>query len=216
MNELDLAALRQEYAAAELNEADAPLEPWPLFARWLHEAVTAEVVEPNAMTLATVDEHGRPDARVVLLKGWDPRGLVFFSNYRSAKGQALARHPEAALVLWWGPLERQVRARGPVTRVSSEESDAYFASRPEGSRFGAAASPQSEVVADRAVLAAALERLRAAHPSGDVPRPEHWGGYRVAVRELEFWQGRRSRLHDRLRYRAQPNGGGWTRERLAP
>lgn len=197
-----------------LDVSDLAPEPIGQLRAWLQTALDADVPEPTAMTLATVDERGRPSARTVLLKGLDERGLVFYTSYRSRKGRELAANPHAAIVLLWAPLQRQVRVRGPVSRTSAEESDAYFATRPPGSRLSAVASPQSEVIPDRATLEARVAQARARHPD-TVPRPEHWGGYRVAVAEAEFWQARPDRLHDRLRYSPTPDGG-WRIERLAP
>jgi pyridoxamine 5'-phosphate oxidase len=208
------ADLRRDYARAGLSEADAADDPIAQFTRWFDEALAAGLPEPNAMTLATATPDGRPSARVVLLKGFDERGFVFFTNRHSRKGRELAANPHAALAFFWPELERQVRVEGAVTPAGEAESDAYFASRPLGSRLGAWASPQSEVIAGRDVLDRAVEEL-AARFGGDVPRPPHWGGYRVSPDAVEFWQGRPSRLHDRLRYARRPDGG-WLRERLAP
>jgi pyridoxamine 5'-phosphate oxidase len=208
------ADLRRDYARAGLSEADAADDPLAQFERWFGEALAAGLPEPNAMTLATATPDGRPSARVVLLKGFDARGFVFFTNRHSRKGRELAANPHAALAFFWPELERQVRVEGVVTPTSDDESDAYFASRPLASRLGAWASPQSEVIAGRDVLDHNLAEL-AARFGGDVPRPPHWGGYRVGPDAVEFWQGRPSRLHDRLRYARRPEGG-WLRERLAP
>jgi pyridoxamine 5'-phosphate oxidase len=213
---VNIADLRREYQRAALTETEVDPDPIRQFDRWLKEAIAAGLPEPTAMTLATVDGEGRPDARIVLLKGAGPGGFVFFTNYGSRKGEELARHPAATLLFHWVALERQVRIEGTVTKVSPEESDAYFASRPHAARLGAWASPQSRVIPDRAWLeravVAAGERFA---PLGEaVPRPPHWGGYRVAPESIEFWQGRASRLHDRLRYRSE--GSLWRIERLAP
>ena len=210
----DLADLRREYGRRGLSEADVAPDPVAQLGRWLDEAVAAKCLEPNALTVATVAPDGRPRARVVLLKGLDARGLVFYTNAESAKGQELAANPDVALVLHWPELERQVRATGRAAPVPAEEADAYFASRPLGSRLGAWASPQSEVVPDRAALEARLAEATARFPDGEVPRPPHWGGYRVTPETVEFWQGRPNRRHDRLRYRRAE--GAWLRERLAP
>lgn len=213
---VNIADLRREYHRATLTEANVDPDPLRQFDRWLSEAIRAELPEPTAMTLATVDADARPGARIVLLKGVDADGLVFYTNYDSRKGRELAARPEAVLLFHWVELERQVRIEGSVSKVAPAESDAYFATRPLPSRIGAWASPQSSVIPDRAWLerefAAAEQRLAATAP--EVPRPAHWGGYRVAPASLEFWQGRSSRLHDRIRYRR--DGVHWRIERLAP
>ena len=210
----DLAQIRRDYARADLSESAAAADPFEQFRRWFDEALRAELDDPNAMTLATVGADGQPAARIVLLKEVDGRGFVFFTNYESRKGRDLAAHPRAALVFWWAPLERQVRVEGAVERVDAALSDRYFASRPRESRLGAWASDQSRPIANRAVLEERMEALEARYPGDDVPRPPHWGGYRVVPTRIEFWQGRQSRLHDRLQY--TPSDGGWRRERLAP
>ncbi len=211
---MDPSAMRLSYERDSLDEASAAGEPLPQFTAWFHQAVAAGVAEPNAMTVATVGPDGRPSTRIVLLKGFDERGLVFYTNYRSRKGRELAAHPFAALQFHWVELERVVRVEGRGERTTPAESDAYFASRPAGSRIGAWASPQSEVIANREVLAANAAAASARY-GDDPPRPGHWGGYRVLPEVWEFWQGRTSRLHDRLRYRLLPDGS-WVRERLAP
>lgn len=210
----DLARLRRSYERAELDETHSASTPLVQFEHWLHEAVTSEVAEPTAMTLATVGAGGRPSTRVVLLKGCDARGLVFYTNYRSRKARELASNPQAALQFFWPELERVVRIEGRIGMTSAEESDAYFSTRPLDSRIGAWASPQSEVIPSRAVLVAEAAKYGARYLL-DPPRPPHWGGYRLVPDTFEFWQGRRSRLHDRLRYALQPDGQ-WLRERLAP
>lgn len=209
-----LADLRKSYELAELDESEASNEPLELFANWLDQALTAEVPEPNAMTVATVGADGRPSTRIVLIKGFDAHGLVWYTNYESRKGRELAEHPFAALQFHWVELERVVRIEGPVTRTTDEESDAYFKSRPLDSRLGAWASPQSQVIGSRAVLVANAAKT-AAHYGLHPPRPPHWGGYRLKPERWEFWQGRKSRLHDRLLYTHQDNGQ-WLKQRLAP
>ena len=211
MNEL--ASLRKSYERAALDEASSLADPIAQFELWLKQALDAKLPEPNAMTLATVGADGRPSTRVVLIKGVDARGLVWYTNYGSRKGQELALHPHAALQFHWVELERVVRIEGTVSQVSAEESDAYFASRPLDSRIGAWASPQSQPIASRSVLVANAAKYSAQFLLNP-PRPPHWGGYRLHPDRFEFWQGRPSRLHDRLRYRLQH--GTWLRDRLAP
>ncbi|AWN39228.1 pyridoxamine 5'-phosphate oxidase [Methylobacterium radiodurans] len=189
-------------------------DPFALFAAWMKEAEAAEPEDPNAMALATADSGGLPDVRIVLLKGFDARGFVFYTNTQSTKGEELAQNPQAALVLHWKSLRRQVRARGPVTPVTAAEADAYFASRHPQSRLGAHASRQSRPLADRATLMAEVADLAARYENGPVPRPEHWTGFRIAPLTLEFWQNGEYRLHDRVRFTR--DGAGWTRSRLYP
>ena len=210
----DIAALRKSYERAELDEASTEADPMAQFSRWFSEALKSQLPEPNAMTLATVGENGRPSTRVVLIKAFDARGITWYTNYESRKARELAANPFAALQFHWAELERVVRIEGRVERTSAAESDEYFASRPLDSRIGAWASPQSQVIESRGVLMANVARCAAKfmlHP----PRPPHWGGFRLAPDAWEFWQGRKSRLHDRLRYR-RLDDGTWLRERLAP
>lgn len=208
-----LSEFRKSYELGELYEAQAGDGPLDLFNRWMDEAIAHDVSEPTAMTLATVGDNGRPSTRVVLLKGCDERGLVWFTNYDSRKGRELAHQPFAALQFHWVEMERVVRIEGRVEKTSAEESDDYFHSRPLDSRLGAWASPQSQVISSRAVLVANAAKAAARHGLNP-DRPPHWGGYRLVPDRFEFWQGRRSRLHDRLVFRAE--AGGWQRERLAP
>jgi len=210
---LDAAHLRQNYDKGALNETGVDADPFKQFAAWFEAAHGGELLEPNAMALSTVDAAGRPSSRMVLLKGVDHGGFVFFTNYESKKGQDLAANPWASLLFWWDRLHRQVRVEGRVERVADAESESYFHSRPYGSRIGAAASPQSRPIASRAELEARFAALEAEHPD-NLPRPAHWGGFRVLPERFEFWQGRESRLHDRLVY--LPKGEGWRIERLAP
>jgi len=210
-----VARLRKEYTRAGLRESDADPDPIEQFRRWFDETLAADLHEPNAMTLAAAAPDGRPSARIVLLKGFDERGFVFYTNYEGRKSQELEANPYAALVFYWGELERQVRIEGRVSRVSEEESDAYFAGRPRGSQLGAWVSEQSRPVRDRGSLEERLRELEAEYEGREVPRPPFWGGYRVEPEIIEFWQGRENRLHDRLRYR-RSESGGWERERLQP
>ncbi|WP_428417462.1 pyridoxamine 5'-phosphate oxidase [Methylibium sp.] len=210
----DIADLRKSYEQDELDEAHSAADPLQQFEQWLDQALKAELPEPNAMTLATVGADGRPSTRVVLIKGCDARGIVWYTNYESRKGRELAAHPFAALQFHWVDLERVVRIEGRVEKLSDAESDAYYRSRPLDSRLGAWASPQSQVIASRAVLVANAAKYGAQFLLNP-PRPPHWGGFRLLPDRWEFWQGRKSRLHDRLRYTQQATGG-WLRERLAP
>ena len=208
-----IAQLRKNYTFGQLSETDVPGNPLPLFKLWFDQAVRAECPEPNSMTLATADKAGNPSARIVLLKGADENGFSFFTNYESQKGKDLAVRPQAALLFHWHELERQVRIQGVVERVSAAESDEYFHSRPSASRIGAWASPQSLAIPNREFLEEAEKQFKAEF--GDTPpRPEHWGGYRLRPTEVEFWQGRPSRLHDRIHYKL--DGSTWQINRLAP
>jgi pyridoxamine 5'-phosphate oxidase len=208
-----LDELRKEYSRATLDEGEVDPDPFVQFGLWMEEAIRAQALEPTAMTLSTVDARGRPSGRIVLLKGADTRGFVFFTNYDSRKGRDLAAHPAAGLTFLWKELERQVRIDGRVEKVSAAESQAYYDTRPLGSRIGAWASPQSDVIRDRAWLEKRWDELGRQH-GDNPPRPSHWGGYRVLPDHFEFWQGRRSRLHDRIAYDLE--GQAWKVSRLAP
>lgn len=209
-----IADLRREYARARLDERDVSHDPMVEFARWFAETQEAQLPEPNAMTLATATPDGAPSARIVLLKAFDERGFVFFTDYRSRKGGELETNPRAALVFYWGELERQVRIAGRVSRTSLEESDAYFRTRPLGSRLGAWVSHQSRAIPSRRALEEDLRAVERRFADGEVPLPPHWGGYRVDPEEIEFWQGRPNRLHDRIQYTRRERG--WKIERLSP
>ena len=211
---MSVADMRREYLKTALTEADAPADPLALFERWFADAARAEVRDANAMTLASADPSGAPSARIVLLKGVDERGFVFYTDYRSRKARELEANPHAALLFYWPELERQVRVTGPVSRVSRSETDAYFSTRPRGSQIGAWASEQSSAIARRSTLDDAVAEVERRFAGADVPAPGHWGGYRVTPESVEFWQGRENRLHDRLRY--VRDGEGWQLERLAP
>jgi pyridoxamine 5'-phosphate oxidase len=207
--------MHSEDVRAGLVEADVDPDPVVQFGRWFDDAKAADLVEPSAMTLATASAEGVPSARMVLLRGVDQRGFVFYTNYESRKAAELAANPRAALVFWWGELQRQIRVEGPVERTSQQESAAYFRTRPLGSRLSAWASPQSRVIPGRAVLDERVADLAAGHPDGDIPLPPFWGGYRLVPEVVELWQGRPNRLHDRLRY-TRAADGRWRIERLAP
>ncbi len=212
---MSLADLRRDYTALGLTEADAGDDPLDLFRRWFAQALGVAPEDANAMTLATANAAGRPSARIVLLKGCDERGLSFFTNYDSRKGHELAENPYAALTFFWPALDRQVRVEGRVERTSRAESEEYFHSRPRGSRIGAWASAQSRPITEREELERTVEQLEARYATAEIPCPEHWGGFRLLPETWELWQGRPSRLHDRLRYSKDP-AGGWRRERLSP
>lgn len=211
-----IADIRRDYMLKSFDEADASINPFEQFTTWWEEATNADIDEVNAMTLATVNAAGRASARIVLLKGYTHDGFVFFTNYSSAKGQEIAANQHVALLFFWKELERQIRIDGVATKIAAADSDAYFHSRPPGSRIGAWVSPQSQVIPGRQFLEDNFKKLTAQYPDeNQVPRPEHWGGYIVIPESFEFWQGRASRLHDRLQYTLQP-GQQWKRERLAP
>jgi pyridoxamine 5'-phosphate oxidase len=209
-----LGELRREYARARLDEATVSPDPLVEFARWFDEAVKVEARDANAMTLATVGADGAPSARIVLLKDFDERGFVFFTDYRSRKGLELAKNPRAALVFYWPELERQVRVTGTTSLVGREEAEAYFRTRPRGSRISAWISHQSQVIASRQQLEARVPELEGRYPGNDVPLPPHWGGFRLRADSIEFWQGRTNRLHDRIRYLRE--GDRWRIDRLSP
>ena len=211
----NVADLRKDYQFQGLSETDADRNPFKQFQVWFDQALAAQLPEPNAMTVATVTKSGKPRARVVLLKNFDERGFVFYTNYHSHKGQELADNPQAAIAFWWAELERQVRIEGRVLKVSDRESDEYFHSRPFNSRLGAWASEQSQVIESREVLEQSLQDLKTKYENQDIPRPPHWGGFRVIPTAIEFWQGRPSRLHDRLLY-SLLDDGSWQIERLSP
>lgn len=206
--------LRQDYRSATLAESDVDKNPVVQFGKWFKEALDAQLYEPNVMTLATADLSGKPTARILLLKGFSDEGFVFYTNYDSKKGQQLDENPQAALVFFWAELERQVRIEGTISKVSAEDSTAYFHSRPAGSQIGAMASPQSTVISSREILEERVDELKAAYEGKEIPRPEHWGGYILKPAHIEFWQGRPSRLHDRITYTNENNV--WSISRLAP
>ena len=215
MIDKSIADLRKDYTLENLNEEEVDKNPFIQFKVWFNQSVAAQLPEPNAMTLATCTPDGKPSARMVLLKDIDERGFVLFTNYKSQKGQEISVNPHAALVFWWAELERQVRIVGTVEKISSAQSDSYFEVRPPFSRLGAWASNQSAVISSRDVLEAQLIEFQRQYENQEVPRPPHWGGFRVIPQEIEFWQGRSSRLHDRLRYTLVDNGN-WKIERLSP
>jgi pyridoxamine 5'-phosphate oxidase len=212
---LSISGLRREYTLAGLRRTDLEANPMVQFAKWFQQAQTAKLAEPNAMTLATVDKDGCPSSRIVLLKGTDARGFLFFSNYNSRKGRELAGNPQAAIVLYWAELERQVCIAGTTSKIARDESAAYFNSRPKGSRLSAWVSSQSETIADREVLEKKLREFSEKFPNDDVSLPPYWGGYCLAPTRIEFWQGRPDRLHDRFEYSKQSDGH-WTIQRLSP
>jgi pyridoxamine 5'-phosphate oxidase len=212
---MSIADIRREYSRARLDEANVSRDPMVEFSRWFAEALEAQVPDPNAMTLATATPEGEPSARIVLLKGFDERGFVFFTDYRSRKGAELEANPLVALVFYWAELDRQIRITGGVSLTSREESEAYFKTRPLGSRLGAWVSHQSQVIPSRRVLEQGLREVEGRFPGGEVPLPPYWGGYRVVPDTIEFWQGRESRLHDRIRY-VREEGREWRVERLSP
>jgi pyridoxamine 5'-phosphate oxidase len=211
---VDTSSLRKEYTRAGLDKADLDPDPIVQFHEWFEKVIDADLYEPNAMILATATADGKPSARTVLLKGYDERGFVFYTNYEGRKAIELETNPRCALLFYWGELERQIRIEGRASRLSGEESDAYFASRPRGSRLGAWASEQSRPVEDRSILEERVSALEAEYEGREIPRPPFWGGYRVEPEEIEFWQGRESRLHDRLVYLR--SGSGWEIVRLQP
>lgn len=210
----DIANIRTDYRLRSLDESDVNADAIKQFSAWWNEALQSDIYEVNAMTLATADKNGHPKARIVLLKGYDENGFVFFTNYESRKGNDLAENSNACLLFFWKELERQVSIEGSAEKINAEESDAYFNSRPEGSRIGALASPQSSVITGRDVLENSYLELSEQYKGKDIPRPQHWGGYIVKPNKIEFWQGRPSRLHDRILY--TKNESGWKIGRLAP
>jgi len=210
----NIADIRQDYRLHSLNEGEVAADAIEQFTRWWNDAINSEISEVNAMTLATSTKDGKPSARIVLLKGYDEKGFVFYTNYESQKGIELAQNPHAALVFFWKEIERQVRIEGMVEKNSAAESDAYFFSRPEGSRIGAWASPQSTIIETRELLETNVRHYTAEFKNS-IPRPPHWGGYRVMPLKIEFWQGRSNRLHDRILY-TKTTEGSWKAERLAP
>lgn len=212
----NISDLRRDYTGDALDRDNTPETPWPLFSEWLNAALESERDDANVMTLATADNEGAPHARIVLLKGFDEHGMVFYTSYQSHKGSELGTCPHAALVFWWPGLQRQVRVEGHVEQVSNEMSDEYFHSRPRGSQLGAWISQQSVEIPDRQWLEERTRRFESAYQDGEIDRPPHWGGYRVVPNMIEFWQGQPSRLHDRIRYRLKTSDGQWLKSRLAP
>ena len=210
----NIADIRRDYSLHSLNESDVAANPIEQFTKWWSDAIKSEILEVNAMTLATSDKNGKPSARIVLLKGFDERGFVFFTNYESNKAKALAENPKAALIFFWKEIERQIKIEGTVEKVSVQESDTYFFSRPEGSRIGAWASPQSKIITGRNILEENVQKYKEEFKNS-IPRPPHWGGYRVMPELIEFWQGRSNRLHDRIQY-TKIHNGSWKVDRLAP
>ncbi len=206
--------LRQDYRTAQLAEKDIHKDPIKQFEKWFSEAMKAQLYEPNVMTLATADKSGKPNARIVLLKGFDQQGFSFYTNYLSQKGKEMKKNPQACLVFFWAELERQVRIEGRVEKLDKETSESYFHSRPKGSQIGAIASPQSQIIASREILEAKVEDLNTVYLDKTIPKPAHWGGYIVKPTAIEFWQGRTSRLHDRIKY--ELINGKWQTARLAP
>lgn len=209
-----LQGLRQDYKSASLDEKDTLNDPIAQFSNWFKAALDAQIYEPNVMTLATADKSGKPNARILLLKGFDDNGFYFYTNYLSEKGKELKKNPYACLVFFWPELERQVRIEGTVAKVDKETSTTYFHSRPKGSQISAVASPQSQPIANRKMLEQKVEEVTQAYGDQEIPKPAHWGGYVIKPTSIEFWQGRPSRLHDRIKY--QSNGKKWIKQRLAP
>lgn len=210
-----IAGIRKDYQLQTLSEQEVSPDPIQQFTKWWEEAVQSEIDEVNAFTLATSSLQGKPSARIVLLKGYDKRGFVFFTNYESAKGNELAKNPQASMVFFWKELQRQVRIEGSIEKVTPGESDEYFSSRPAGSRIGAWASPQSKIITNRTEIEKNAEKYQAQYADGNIPRPPYWGGYRLKPLQIEFWQGRANRLHDRIQYTVQKDNS-WKIERLAP